>query len=698
MSQGRALLVVFDGLGFSRSRSAKIADKIYDTLPHDLRRRLHAAVSEQIAGDRQALDSHRLSTIAKLALYPVHAEALATDTPVEDAGSLLDQLAAIRAHLPPEDRSAIDRSVKQTALAQRYVPWAADSPALDGARNANLSFPTHASGKWAGFEDLKPAVMGNSDTGHQQIGNLWVAPQTALEISESIVSGAFFENRSLVDTVAQARTSGYLNFCFLLSGIGGSDGQVHSSWSHLEAFLELVFARVGLSPDQVRMEAILDGRDSPGDSAITKHGVIGDYLGRLQELLDRYGAEESLAWVVGRGIAMDRDYREANCKADYLLLRKGLGEQVHGFRGAREAVSAAHARGMTDHDVPPMVVVHGDGDAEGDIQARTVQAGDAFVNLNFRADRQRAKTASLIGHREFLQKESSLRGRPWTGEWVEDGLDIRYCGLADYHPDLSAAGMDVAFATSPQTGNFLAFFNDLFPGQGYSLIGESTKSAHVGYFIRGRREEPPDEGSEWRTIVPSAGEESDIRSDTDFFKTPAMKAEEIVDLVSERMRDGRDRLIACNFSNCDMLGHLLPARFSEAVAAYEALDKAVGRLLLAASEAGYDVILTSDHGNVEEDTPAHSANDILTTIIPAGRDIEQGQLDTYQARLFDIPWTLGTLLGVEDLLSALAARIDDRPVAAEMIGRPLIRVIPAPNGEAKTLQPAGTDPNVGPGK
>ena len=706
MRQGQALLVVFDGLGFSRTRSAKVADEAYAALSGSLREHLHAAVSEQTPGDQPAPGSRELSELGKLALYPVHAEALATETPVETARSLLDRLAAIRARLSPEDRAAIGAHIQQAALAQHYVPWAAESPALDNARNANLSFPTHASGKWVGFEDLRPEVMGNSDTGHQQIGNLWVAPQTALEISESIASGAFFENRVLVDTVTQALASGHLNFCFLLSGVGGSDGRVHSCWNHLEAFLELVFARVGLSPNQVRMEAILDGRDSPGDSAITRHGDIGDYLGRLQALLGRYGAVESLAWVVGRGIAMDRDYREANCKAGYLLLTQALGDKVNGFGGVREAVAAAHATGITDHDMPPMVVVHGnggDGRADSDAPARTIRAGDAFVNLNFRADRQRATTASLIGHREFLRNESSTRDRPWAMEWLEDGLDIRYCGLADYHPDLAASGMEAAFATLPQPGNFLGLFSDLFPDDTYSLIGESTKSAHVGYFIRGRREDPPDERSERRTIVPSAGEESGIRSDTDFFKTPAMKAPEIVDLVSARLRDGRDRLIVCNFSNCDMLGHLLPARFSEAVAAYEALDQAVGGLLLEASECGYDVILTSDHGNVEEDGPAHSANEILTTIIPASQEIAAGRLGAYQARLFDIPWTLGTLLAVEERLSELATRINPLPIASEMTGNTLIRICAAQDGTGSVatvgdLHPLGTEPNVAPGK
>ena len=171
MRQGRALLVVFDGLGFSRTRSAKVADEAYAALSGSLREHLHAAVSEQTPGDQPAPGSRELSELGKLALYPVHAEALATETPVETARSLLDRLAAIRARLSPEDRAAIGAHIQQAALAQHYVPWAAESPELDNARNANLSFPTHASGKWVGFEDLRPEGMGNSDHGHQQIGH-----------------------------------------------------------------------------------------------------------------------------------------------------------------------------------------------------------------------------------------------------------------------------------------------------------------------------------------------------------------------------------------------------------------------------------------------------------------------------------------------------------------------------------------------
>ena len=195
----------------------------------------------------------------------------------------------------------------------RYVPWAANAPfTRPGIRNRHVTVPTNAAGEWAGFEPLDPPVQGNSETGHQQIGNLVLAPQLPLQISNAIDSGAFFDNRVLRAAVEHgAKPGSALNVSFMLSGTGGRDGRVHSAWNHLEAFLELVFERIGLSPNQVRIQAILDGRDSPPRASLERRDGVGGYLDRLEDLLDGYSATGSLAWVVGRSTGMDRDYGKA---------------------------------------------------------------------------------------------------------------------------------------------------------------------------------------------------------------------------------------------------------------------------------------------------------------------------------------------------------------------------------------------------
>jgi 2,3-bisphosphoglycerate-independent phosphoglycerate mutase len=79
---------------------------------------------------------------------------------------------------------------------------------------------------------------------------------------------------------------------------------------------------------------------------------------------------------------------------------------------------------------------------------------------------------------------------------------------------------------------------------------------------------------------------------------PEMSAGRVADEVIAAI--GRDEyaFILVNFANGDMVGHT--AVRSAVIAAVEALDREVGRLLEAAVAADYSVILTADHGNCEE--------------------------------------------------------------------------------------------------
>src|SRR6185295_251178 len=83
----------------------------------------------------------------------------------------------------------------------------------------------------------------------------------------------------------------------------------------------------------------------------------------------------------------------------------------------------------------------------------------------------------------------------------------------------------------------------------------------------------------------------------------------------ERASDTYD-LIVLNYANCDMVGHtgVLPA----AVRAVQVTDECIGRVIEATRARGGTVIVTSDHGNVEQMTDpetgavqtAHTTNDV----------------------------------------------------------------------------------------
>ncbi len=665
---GKTLLIVIDGSGVNRARTRQVAEATWDKLESpDKRAIVEAAKQADRAHSDCPVDAESL---AKLSLYPTQAEALDEGMPTLRARALLAAIGDIARR--PETQAPLLRgsqNLQRTAREMRYVPWAANAPMSPRLRNAHVTVPTSAAGEWAGFEPLDPPVQGNSETGHQQIGNLVLAPQLPLEISNAIDSGTFFENRVLRSAIKHGSKPGSaLNVSFMLSGTGGSDGRVHSAWNHLEAFLELVFERERLDPRQVRIQAILDGRDSPPRASLERQVGIGGYLDKLESLLSRYSATESLAWVVGRSIGMDRDYREVNARADYRLLTAGEGVHVDGFDGVRRAVAEAHREGHTDQDVPPIAV------KGQDQSVRRVGPGHAFVNLNFRSDRQRSKIASLVGASEFLRSEGKRRNRDWKLDWLEPLPCLHVCGMAEYHPDFASEyGVTVAFPTLPHRENLLVLWDQVMPGEKYLLVAESIKAPHMGYFLRGRREGPVANGVEDRIIIPSAGEAEGIRSDTDFYKMPPMRNPEVTATVIENLASDRYRLISCNLSATDMLGHLLPERFEEAISAFESTDASIGRMTEAARRHGWSTIITADHGNIEEDGPAHSATDVLTTIIPPTGKFEYSPRQSYQARLFDVAWTVAHLLGASPRAKAVFDRLDDGRYRMENVGSSLVR-------------------------
>ena len=631
-SDAKAVLVITDGLGYSRPRQDAILREVWEALDGGLRERLLAAAR----GDAE---------LARWALCPVAAEVLPEDTPIEEAAALLNQLRKIRQEAGPlmeEARPAIIAAAQHA----RYVPWASDGwSSMAEFRNAHLTLPTHAAGKWVGFEDIAPPVQGNSETGHIQIGSMAMAPQVSRQITNAIEDRSFFSNSALVGCLEHAKKQGRnLNMVFMISGTCGTDGLVHSNWRHLDAFAQLAFAIHKLPPQRVRMLAILDGRDGPAHGSVERgDDGIGNYLEMLRKLLAKYDAVESLAWIAGRGTAMDRDYQEHNMEAMWRLLTQGQGEAAASLEEAADCVRQQHAAGTADAAVAPIAIRDGQG------QLRTIAEGDAVVNLNFRSDRQRALTATLLAAKEFLAKESQARGRPWEMGWLNRNLGLRYCAISSYSPELDELpNAAVAFPKTPVKETLLELCGEHKPQLSYTLVAESVKSSHVGYFLRGCREQPLHSQLERRLIVPSFDAASGIKSDSDVHLQPQMRTDEIERLMLEQLDQPERRLLICNFAATDMVGHLLPQRYQAAREAYASTVRSVLRIAKEARARGWHFVWTSDHGNVEEDSPSHTANNVLTTIAaPRGTLEPSPRMDGFQARLFDIAPTLALLLDLD---------------------------------------------------
>src|SRR5215211_3558231 len=227
---------------------------------------------------------------------------------------------------------------------------------------------------------LPTGVMGNSEVGHLNIGSGRVIRMDVSLVDHEIETGEFFRNKVLSHAMDVARDRGKaLHLMGLIS-----DGQVHSSLTHLYALLKLANDH---GMQQVFVHCFLDGRDTPPSSAT-------QYVAALQRKIAEIGCGE-IATVVGRYYAMDRDKRWERTQRAYDLLTKAIGERA---RDPIVAINESYQRGVTDEFVEPVAIVRADGGP-----VATINSDDSVIFFNFRPDRARQLTRALAvnGFKEF---------------------------------------------------------------------------------------------------------------------------------------------------------------------------------------------------------------------------------------------------------------------------------------------------------
>ncbi len=453
---------------------------------------------------------------------------------------------------------------------------------------------------------LPGGQMGNSEVGHLNLGAGRVIYQDVTRISKAIDDGEFATNPQLLATVdAAIANRGAVHVIGLLS-----PGGVHSLDEHLFAMVRLAAARGA----RVYVHALLDGRDMPPRSA-------RESLKRMDAVC-REAGNARIASIVGRYFAMDRDQRWDRVAQAYELIANATGE-FHS-PDAVAALDAAYARGEDDEFVKATVV--------GD--PAPMRDGDSTVFMNFRADRARELTQA------FTQEDFDGFAR------THRPVLSRFTCLTQYHKDF---GLPVAFPPSrPENvlGEYLASL-----GLRQLRIAETEKYAHVTFFFNGG-EETPYPGED-RVLVPSP------RVATYDLK-PEMSAPEVTDRLIDAIASETYDFIVVNYANADMVGHT--GKFDAAVQAIETLDACIGRLADAVRKAGGELLVTADHGNVEQmfddgTGQAHTAH--TTNLVPllyVGRNaaLKPG------GALSDIAPTVLTLMGLD--------------IPAEMTGRPLVEL------------------------
>jgi 2,3-bisphosphoglycerate-independent phosphoglycerate mutase len=323
---------------------------------------------------------------------------------------------------------------------------------------------------------------------------------------------------------------------------------------------------------------------------------------------------------------MDRDNRWERVEKAYSAMVRGDGSCQ---KSPSTAIRQSYAEGVHDEFVVPCVI------CDGDAPVGTLQDGDGFIFFNFRSDRAREITRALALD-DF--DGFSRADRPKLSSYV--------C-MTEYD---ATFGLPIAFGPEALTnilGEVLAK-----AGKTQLRIAETEKYAHVTFFFNGGSEEPFP--GEERCLIPSPKEVAT------YDQKPEMSAFQVTDELLKKLDEERFDVVILNFANCDMVGHtgIIPA----AVAAVEAVDNCVGRLVAKVRELGGAALITADHGNAEqmrgtegEPFTAHTTNPVWLVLVD---DSRTGATLREGGRLADLAPTMLAMLGI--------------PKPAEMTGQSLL--------------------------
>jgi 2,3-bisphosphoglycerate-independent phosphoglycerate mutase len=475
---------------------------------------------------------------------------------------------------------------------RRSALLAADMP---NWRSLNERWP-HSRLEAAGAAVGLPAgQMGNSEVGHLNLGAGFRVLQDLPRISEAIEDGSFDANPALREACGHALDRGTRLHILALIGPGG----IHAVDRHIEALVELAHG-LGLPPDRVVLHAFTDGRDTPPRSA-------GGFIRNLEEQIR---GKATIGTVAGRYYAMDRDQRWERTRLAWDALVHGTGQHAP---NALEAVEAAYARGESDEFIRPTIV---------DATPR-ISHGDAVVHMNFRADRARQLTQALA----LDAFEGFDRGdRPG---------DLAITTLTEYQ---APEELRVAVAFPPlEIDSLAAYLSRL--GVRQLHVAETEKYAHVTYFFNGGVEDsfPGEE----RILVPSR------RDVPTYDLAPEMSAPAITDYLIKGIASGAFDFVIVNYANPDMVGHT--GVWDAGVKAAEVIDGCLGRIVATILEGNGALLITGDHGNIEEmrDEAGEPQTKHTTSPVPlvlVGRGLEQARLT--DGILADVAPTICDLMAI----------------------------------------------------
>jgi len=233
-----------------------------------------------------------------------------------------------------------------------------------------------------------------------------------------------------------------------------------------------------------------------------------------------------------------------------------------------EAIREAYCSGQQDEALEPIILT-----SPGGRPCGRLGDGDSVVFYDIRGEREVELTESLTSKKFFrFPRKNNPR--------------LHFVTMITYDPSLA---VDVAFPPEGKLKNTLV---EVLCRNRLRLakICESEKAVHIGFFLNGKSDQVF--AGERRFIVPSP---PGVAS---YAQTPEMSVAAVTEEIITRLNDPAYPVIMANLANVDVIGHIEDR--AAILRAVEAVDRALGRVASACRKQGITLVVTADHGTVEE--------------------------------------------------------------------------------------------------
>jgi 2,3-bisphosphoglycerate-independent phosphoglycerate mutase len=409
----------------------------------------------------------------------------------------------------------------------------------------------YAHGKYVGLPDSPPQV-GNSEAGHMNIGAGRVVEQDSVRINKSINNGTFYKNPAFLEVVRHVKKN---NSTLHLMGVVSAGMCPHSYNKHIHALLELTRRR---KVKKVCLHLFTDGRDSPRYEGIK---IVEDIQSKLRE-------NEQIVTIMGRFYAMDRKKEWSRTKKAYQALTGGQGRVA---RNTSIAITSAYTKGESDEFIKPTII-----DKKKNKKNGRINDNDGVIFFNLRSDRTRQLSKSFV-QKDFKQKNPNAFRRRLLPK------NLKFATMTDFGPDLdhiltAYPGIDIYNALPLALKELSQVY-----------MAESEKYAHVTYFLNGGFNSKVN-GEEYYGISSPNVDAYD--------KTPLMRSKELAEQLLKYLKQNKYEFSFVNFAAPDMVGHT--GNLKAAIECCEKIDGLIGKIVSEYLKKGGTVIITADHGNVEE--------------------------------------------------------------------------------------------------